>query len=79
MCENNKLAIIKDGKLNNNIINAVIGLIIFTLNILLVLKYLKINWCKCSLSAYETFDFLYIRLISENKFSKAGYHNIVAT
>ena len=79
MCENNKLAIIKDGKLNNNIINAVIGLIIFSLKILLVFKYLKTSWCKCSLSAYETLDFLYALLISENKFSKAGYHNIAAT
>ena len=43
MCENIKLEIIKDGKLNNNIINAVIGLIIFALKILLVFKNLKIN------------------------------------
>ena len=43
MCENIKLEIINDGKLNNNIINAVIGLIIFALKILLVFKNLKIN------------------------------------
>ena len=76
MCENIKLEIIKDGKLNNNIINDVTGLIIFALNILLVLKYLKINWCKCNLSADETSDFLKILLNKENKFSNAGYQNI---
>jgi len=43
VCENIKLEIINDGKLNNNIINDVIGLIIFALKILLVFKNLKIN------------------------------------
>ena len=79
MWENTKLESIKEGKLNNNIINAVIGFNNFLLNIFLAFKYLKINWCKCNLSAYDTFNFLDARLISENKFSNAGYHSIVAT